>query len=73
MINWSIGTSDDGQVIDDDHDADDHYHDDSYDGGDDDVLSPQRSGLRIELQNAAVVATAHISFTSPNISTPRSL
>ena len=40
--------------------------------GDDDVLSPQRSGLRIELQNAAVVATAHISFTSPNISTPRS-
>ena len=33
MINWSIGTSDDGQVIDDDHDADDHYHDNSFDGG----------------------------------------
>ena len=45
MINWSIGTSDDGQVIDDD----DHDHDNSYDGGDEDVLSPQRSGLRSKM------------------------
>ena len=51
-------------------DDDDVGHSDDDDDDDDDDKVFIFAEIRMELQNAAVVATAHLSFNSTNRSTP---